>query len=366
MTSNYQARSKRLRKLIRKFDKKFPKEADCAERIYKFIPGGIKCQFCGSKDLDWEHGARVTKCGKCLKNVHLTAGTLFKGVRNCRPWLLGIWLLEQGEVFSASMFAKEVGIAPATALVLLKKIKLVILENMNNTVLIGSATLSEIICKRSKETPAREHPLAEQTVIDEYTRQKVAPGTIDGMVEAAMDALFQPTHNFKQNVYTVSSISILENTDNGKSKAPVKWENEKTTYRLLSNSPQSSDALCIHSGLSSAQISSALGMLEIAGFVERLPGDRFKPTTLAQTSIFIANNSNSMSVDIASIVNFIRDYYHGLSRKYLQIYLASYWCIIDRNRWRRGALLRACVRHSPISYSQVITFVTPHQVQVAC
>ncbi len=367
MTSNYQDRERRLRKLLRKFDKKFPTEADCAEEIYKYTHGGIRCHFCGNKDLNREHGARVTKCGKCRKNVHLTAGTLFEGIRNCRPWLLGVWLLEQGEAFSASLFAKVAGIAPATALVLLKKIKFVILKNMANTVLVNSTHLSEVICKRSKETPAKEHPLAEQIVIDERARQNLAPDTIDGMVEAAMDAIFQPVHNPKQVVgpIIVQSISILEDADNGKPPALVKWSNEKIAYRMLSKNSLNPDELCTSSGLSSAQISSALGMLEIAGFVERLPGDRYKPTSLAQTSACTAN-TNASNVDFVPIVNFIRDHYHGISRKYVQPYLACYGCIRDRKRWRRGALLRACVRSSPIPYSEVIAFVSPPLVQIAC
>ncbi len=367
MTSNYQARERRLRKLEREFDKKFPTEADCAEGIYKYTLGGIRCHFCGNKDLDREYGARVTKCGTCRKNVHLTAGTLFEGIRNCRPWLFGVWLLERGEAFSASMFAKVAGIAPATASVLLKKIKLVILKNMNNTVLVNSTHLSEVFCKRSKETPARQHPLTEQITIDERSRQNLAPETIDGMVEAAMDAIFQPVHNPRNVVrpVKVQSISIVEDTDNGKPATLVKWSNEKIAYRMLSKNSLNPDELCISSGLSPGQMSSALGMLEIAGFVERLPGDRYKPTSLAQTSACTANTSAS-NVDFVDIVKFICVHYHGISRKYVQPYLAGYWCIKDRKRWRRGALLKACVRSSPIAYSEVIAFVSPPLVQIAC
>ncbi|MFA6209326.1 MAG: hypothetical protein WC714_07885 [Candidatus Obscuribacterales bacterium] len=67
---------------------------------------------------------------------------------------------------------------------------------------------------------------------------------------------------------------------------------------------------------------------------------------------------------VSQFVGLISHEFHGISRKCLQLYLASYWCIFDRVRWGPGVLLRACLRHTPISYEQVLNFVSAPRVMI--
>lgn len=67
---------------------------------------------------------------------------------------------------------------------------------------------------------------------------------------------------------------------------------------------------------------------------------------------------------ISQFVGLISQEFHGISKKCLQLYLASYWCTFDRVRWAPGVLLRACLRHAPISYEQVLNFVSAQKVMI--
>ena len=95
----------------------------------------------------------------------------------------------------------------------------------------------------------------------------------------------------------------------------------------------------------------ALVMLELAGLVTQLPGQWFKRNTLKRTNEDTSGNGQTMagegvedinSSTIAAAISFIRSTYHGVSRKYLQLYLAAFWYHTDKKYWHEGALLEAC------------------------
>lgn len=55
----------------------------------------------------------------------------------------------------------------------------------------------------------------------------------------------------------------------------------------------------------------------------------------------------------------IRDAFHGISRKYLQFYIASFWCRVDRARWSVGRLLTEVAAFPKIECREVLSFVSP-------
>lgn len=67
----------------------------------------------------------------------------------------------------------------------------------------------------------------------------------------------------------------------------------------------------------------------------------------------------AISMAIASAIVFIRKYFHGVSNKYLQLYVASFWCHIDRVTWKKGSVLIACLKHPPVSYTKLLNYATP-------
>jgi len=56
--------------------------------------------------------------------------------------------------------------------------------------------------------------------------------------------------------------------------------------------------------------------------------------------------------------------FHGVSRKYLQLYLATLWCYFNDSLWRHNALLIACFNHSPLSYKASLEYSSPPAVRL--
>ena len=67
---------------------------------------------------------------------------------------------------------------------------------------------------------------------------------------------------------------------------------------------------------------------------------------------------------IATSMDFIHEVFQGISRKYLQAYLAIFWCWIEQKCWGAGALLKACCRFRYVSTAEVMAFRTPPMVRL--
>jgi hypothetical protein len=65
-----------------------------------------------------------------------------------------------------------------------------------------------------------------------------------------------------------------------------------------------------------------------------------------------------------AFIDFICTYLHGISRKYVQIHLASFWCYKDRKRWGSGAVLKACFQSHGIDDEEILAYVSPPMVKV--
>jgi hypothetical protein len=64
------------------------------------------------------------------------------------------------------------------------------------------------------------------------------------------------------------------------------------------------------------------------------------------------------------ILYFLRQFFHGVSRKYLQLYVVAFCCHRANSRWEKNSILRACLEHPPISYTQLSEFSSPMFLKV--
>lgn len=64
------------------------------------------------------------------------------------------------------------------------------------------------------------------------------------------------------------------------------------------------------------------------------------------------------------ILYFLRQFFHGVSRKYLQLYVVAFCCHRASSRWEKNSILRACLKHPPISYEQLLEFSSPPFLKV--
>lgn len=64
------------------------------------------------------------------------------------------------------------------------------------------------------------------------------------------------------------------------------------------------------------------------------------------------------------ISTFLFQNFDGVSRKYIQLYLAAYWCYKDRTRWFSEQLFCACFRSLPVSYAEILLYSSPRNLKV--
>jgi len=108
-------------------------------------------------------------------------------------------------------------------------------------------------------------------------------------------------------------------------------------------------------------------MLELAGVAVRLPGDSY--VRAVADAVVACPGSDDRASDgsgglIQLFMDFVRVHNHGISRKYLQKYLAGHWCHRDRHSWGAGSLLLACLRSGPVSCRQILEYVSSPLVRV--
>ncbi len=250
-----------------KFNELVHSDEDAADLIFHSLlqENEIECG-CSSPKILREPGARCFYCASCKREVWFTAGTLLSGVSRLRAWMAVIWFKEWGVTVSSLRISKLLDIAQSTALNINKKVAIALASQMDDSaMIIDPKTFSAAIFKRSRHTPADEHPLSE----------------------------------------------LLENN----SRATDSSDADEVESRQAKNKRVFSLADC--------------------------------------------QQQFGISMAIASAIAFIRKYFHGVSHKYLQLYVAAFWCHVDRATWKKGSVLMACLKHPPVSYIKLLNYESP-------
>jgi len=266
-------------------------------------------------------------------------------MRAAKPWLSAIWLMEQGFAPNSSSFHQLAEVSQSSALNILKKVRKVIQNKMDETSpTASSSTFQAVICKRSRETPARDHPKAEEL---DYA-QRADNFSEDPLPEAGQN----PTDVDAENCAKASGLG----------------PQPRQVYDALVDSGSGIDELCRRTGLATHELLAALSLLEVEGLLQYLPGGRYARTLPKQFSVSVGKVDSNPGLVTSSILTmvlrFIHANFHGISRKYLQNYVAGYWCYTAKLRWRCGALLRACLQSHPIRYKDLLGYVSPSLIKV--
>jgi hypothetical protein len=336
-------------------------EADSVEELYSgFNKRCLRCRYCRSDKLFRKRGQRISRCLRCNKTIWLTGGTFFHRVRCVRPWLAAIWFMEHGVSISCSRFHKLLGIAYASAVAIFKKLATVIESQMGaDCVAVRSSQFARVICKRSRETPAGKAPFAEEEAFDRRCRG-------DGITNESSDvSISTGKQDYDRESATV--VNVRELVD---STCSLSAE-QKKILEILSGGPAYFQVLSERTGIPVGQLSAGLIALELEGLVKRQPGDRYvacdpEPRSETLTSSFNADtNSESKATMVAAAIAFIHINFQGISRKYLQKYLAAYWFHLERNRFPGDWLLERCLQFGAISYRDILAYVSAADVKVA-
>ncbi|MBP9090878.1 hypothetical protein KBI23_07590 [bacterium] len=141
-------------------------------------------------------------------------------------------------------------------------------------------------------------------------------------------------------------------------------DTDKQVFDSIRQTPTSQDSLCNITGMSAAQVSSSLVMLEISGLIQMLPGNLFARCKRPTTPNFESEINESAATITWRAFKTISEIYGGVSRKYLQLYLAAFWCHQDATRWPEGALLKILLRGEPIQFQEILGYVSPTTVSI--
>jgi DprA winged helix domain len=321
----------------------------------------LKCRHCGSKNVEKDDGGRFIKCMECWKKTWLTAGTFFEYVKRPRAWLAAIWLREHGVFMSASEFHKLFGIALSSALNIFKKLGIVIDSEMNQDVLAISARIfRQAIGKRSRLTPAREHPITEQ---DEVEKQENGESrdcrSAGGSVASETISPIGGKSRCQQPSQPAADVLAVDETTGL----------EKKIYDLLSHEQVDFETLCQCTTIPASELLQAITMLQLKGLVMQVSGNKYvraEPVRKPRVTQGLASMAAAQTTKIVdSVIEFIRGKFHGISRKYLQLFLAEYWCYMESWRWRPGLLLSACQQFDRVSDKDVLEYESPAVVSVA-
>lgn len=335
----------KITRLWSQYKRKYRTDEDCLKELYRIAQREslLECGNCGNQ-MEVAGSYKILRCKSCKMTCLLTSGTLFHGARKIKAWLGAIFLMERGVTPTSLRFHKLAKIAQSSALNILRKVRMAIEGNLQeDSEEVPSSLFWLIVCKRSRETPARSHPTEEekQLVRDELDNPPVNE-----------PASQQPPE-----------------TEAAKKEAELTGE-KKIVFDKLSEEPQSIDDLCKATGLPSPNVAAALTFLELDKLVTSLEGDRYVVKSQETAEKKPSPESHRRDLDhkalttVELIIQFIFSRFHGSSRKYLQNYVSAHWWHVHRNDWGLGKLIKVCLLTAPITDNDIIAYVTPPHVKI--
>lgn len=336
---------------LKGFEEIFSTEKDWMEHLLSQLFIEAKCKKCQSQNIRRVDKSRDYFCNDCGDISSLTAGTFFTGIRKAGPHLKLIMLLEKGIKFNAFQIHEQLGIAYSTCLNLIKKLSMVIEQQMEDfSRPIFSASFLTIFKKRSRLTPIKEHPQAEQ---------RMAEKAIAGQVSMHKMSKAK-TKSTEQNENRAEKFDCK----NIQSLNPI----ERKVFSLIETGKIHLDEIIIQSQLTYQELILPLFNLERLNLIKRMPADfyicKMKEVSECSSKIGVAY-SRKTKEQVKEFVDFMHKTFDGISRKYLQNYLALYWCLKDKIVWGNGKLLQACLKAPEIPYREIILYETPLDVNFA-
>lgn len=336
----------------KKFSHTYPTEEACAVFVRRWYASGgsMRCSACEFKNDKIDFEKRFFQCERCKKKIWILSGTLFKKVRKFRPWLAAIYFIENGMPTTSCEFAKLLDVATSTALSIFKKISVVIESKLaENSELLPSMMFLPTFTRRSRETPAKMHPQAEELAASR--KNKTAS-----------------THSLNQQKAVDPAISKSDL----KKLRSMMGSVEKEIVQMLADGPKSINFLHANLKIEIEAVSAALANLEVFDVIQRLPGETYQQCALAHLLFGKAAKGSAKELSamkrrnafVNEFSSLVKEFYGGISRKYLQNYLSLYWAYIDRDRWKEDTLMNLCVQFPEIGDNEILNYVTPLKARI--
>jgi hypothetical protein len=353
----HQVSNKRIQKIFDKieglqesfaeFEAEFPDEAAATAYALAWVVRVRQtiCNICSTVNVPKEIHERKFPCLKCKKPVWITAGSMFEGVTYFRPWLAAFWFLERGIKINPWQFRELMGIHWFTADSIFKEVALSLLTlfQQGDSVTVPSSVFVSVYRRRSRETPAGEPPVAEETRARELAQKR-------------SQSITRQQSPRPKSIVSHSELDIDEN--------------EKQIFDMISATPCSFDLLCERAALSVGELSAVLMSLELKGAVFRLPGNRYVRENLQSLVAAKLRHVDSTVSDKgtrATVKAFIKDIlarHGGVSRKYVQLFVPLFVLLEHHKSWEKGTLLKLAINSKKIRYDDILDFVTDLEVAI--
>lgn len=279
-------------------------EDECAARVLNDISkcGYKVCGQCGFQNPLQQIKERYFLCQKCKKEVWITADTLFHGAQIFKARLIVIRLFEDGIMLNVNQAATLTGVSNDMMRTFYKTLGMCVKSQTGEcSIEISSSHCIEIFSRRSRETPARKHPSAEE-------------------FDLAENEIFE---------------SEIEQTN----LTADLTDSESSVLSLIESEPISFDQLLEKSNQQAKDLSVTIVSLSLSGLILQLPGDRFVKIDKPKRKDLAKPEEDRGHISIANSINqFVKDLFQGISRKNLQIYAMLHWVYKDRERWTRDSI----------------------------
>lgn len=318
--------------MVESFLQLFETEEKCVKELFKLAEiDNTSCQHCQSKNIQQLPGGRSAYCFTCSQKTWFTAGTALHHMKKAKPRLAVIWLAQRGQLLSSSQLAKIFEISQSSAyeirLWFSQIISAQLLEVASES--IHSAQFMGAICKRSLETPARSHPNTEieeeQRKADKYTSEEKLGQQVLVEIEEKTDK------NFAAESTTDSELANSEGV-------PLLLQDR--VLKHISHEPISFDSLA-EKFLDIGPLSAVLMLLELDGKIEAVGGSQF---VLAKCFELPEHTTNNRFREISNFLHFVISNFHGISRKYLQLYVAIFWYTTERDSNKKHLFLKTALK----------------------
>ena len=320
-----------VRRLWNDFMSAYPTDRDCLQLLSGFSENQNEhCSHCGYRLTKLQFEARAFKCAACHRKNWHTAGTFFEGIQCLHAWVGAIWILGSGVPLSANRLHVLAGISTSTANNIMHKLSMVMASELDGDT-VHSAAFEAILRRRSSKTPKDEHPRAELN--------ELPPPELD---------------NERAQSEAHARLETLANLT----------DNQRAVYELIpDNKPEHFDLLFDRAEIEVGSMCAALTILELCGLVTRSVGDYYARKPLPDAPLKYCDvEADEQSMTIASIIQFIDRVYYGISRKFIQNYLAAYCCLVNAGKWTFDSLLTKCREHARITDMAVRRYVSPAKV----
>lgn len=336
------------------FEREFPSKKDCLEELFKLARIEIKCRFCREGDLVLSREGRVGKCRSCKRSTWFAAGTCLAHLKRPDARLFALWLMQKGVLATSLVFSRVLGLSQSSAHAILAWVRFAVQNYLpEDAPLVHSSAFVDVFWKRSRETPAREHPAAEQ---DEVERNSALAENDDGPLIEHRDK------------FNVGGAPADDSDPEDATKVPpgffesIVLEHQEAIYSLISDTPVYFETLLSRSGVAIGAFSASITILELQGKIVSLPGNMI--ARKVQKKVPAPGRVSRAAVE--AFLELIRTRFKGISRKYLQGYLAAQWCSLARDQWSCQESWQACLRSLPANaWRQMRYYVSPLWVSVA-